>query len=431
MQGPVGHESGERDLGSGVNAGAGAWYALLLLTACHIVAAADARLPLILVQSIKADLGLSDTEIGLIIGPAFSITYAIAAIPIARLSDRYARKYIMGVAISVWSLFTAAAGTATGFATMLMARTGLAVGESALIPASHSIIADSFAPQFRARAIAVFSTGVPIGAFLALALGGYINDRYGWRIAMFSVGASGLLLAFLLLLTLREPARKVPIGAEAAGAQKKSIRSLFADPVIRHTIFGGTILCVAHGTIAWMPAYMLRAFEMSASQVGASFGAVAGLAGLVGVVAGGVINDLLARRDARHAFRWLAGAFVLGALLKALALLTPSLPAFLLLIAISTLLLTFYPGPTYAMIQSRVGTESRSFASAVTLFCLQGLGISFGGFLTGWLSDHLPFGGDAERLRWAIVIVALFSIWSAFHYVWATRYLRAAEAAGA
>jgi len=405
-------------------ADARAWYMLLLLTACHILAAADARLPLILIESIKFDLGLNDTQIGLIVGPAFSITYALAVVPVARLSDRHMRKYVIGIAISVWSVFTAAAGAASGFATMLVARTGLAVGESALTPAAHSMIIDTFPGASRARALAIYSVGIPIGAFLALAVGGHINDQYGWRAALYLVGASGLLLSALVMLTLREPVRHYRTDETKAALRTETVRSLFADPVIRHTIIGGTLLCIAHGTIAWLPAYILRSFSMTASQVGASFGAAAGVAGLIGVLAGGVINDLLARRDARHAFWWLGLAFVAGAVFKIWALSMSSFAGFLLLISISTLLLSFYPGPTYAMIQSRVGTESRSFASAVTLFCLQGIGVSLGGFLTGWLSDILPFSTDAERLRGAIAIVALFSIWSAFHYFWATRYLR-------
>ena len=400
------------------------WYMLFVLTACYTLAFMDSRLPLILVESIKADLKLSDTQMGIIVGPAFSITYALAAIPIARLSDRRARKYVIGSAITVWSLFTAAAGTAHNFATLLLARTGLAVGESALTPAAHSLISASFPGKFRARAIAIYSTGISLGAFLALALGGYINDRYGWRTAMYVVGASGLTLALLVFLTLKEPGRQAHSVEPSRPVRKETVRSLFAQPVVRHTIIGGTLLCISHGAIAWLPAYMLRTFSMTTSQVGASFGVAAGLSALIGILLGGVVNDWLAKGDPRRAFWCLAAAFAIGAVLKITALLLPDLLGFLLIISLSTVLLTFYPGPTYGMIQSQVDADSRSFASAVGLFCLQGIGISIGGLLTGWLSDNLPIQGEAAPLRWALIIVSLFSIWAAFHYYWATRYIK-------
>jgi predicted MFS family arabinose efflux permease len=404
------------------------WYMLFTLTACYTLAFLDSRLPLILVESIKADLGLSDTQIGLIVGPAFSITYALAAIPIARLSDRYARKYVIGIAISVWSVFTASAGFAHNFIALALARTGLAVGESALTPAAHSMISDTFPGKARARAIAVYSTGITLGIFLALALGGYINDRYGWRAAMYIVGASGLIMSLVIILTVKEPKRGAQEAQAVKGVRKATIRSLLGDPVIRHTIIGGTLLCAAHGATAWLPAYMLRNFSMTTSEVGASFGAAGVVAGLIGVLAGGFVNDWLAKRDIRWPFRFFAFAFAAGALLKIAALLMPTFLGFLLFISLSTVLLISYPGPTYGMIQSRVDPDSRSFASAVGLFCLQGVGISIGGLLPGWLSDTLPFSSDGASLRWALILVSLFSIWSGFHYYWATRHLGKDEA---
>lgn len=410
--------------------GAREWYMLFVLTACYTLAFTDSRLPLILVESIKADLKLSDTQMGIIVGPAFSITYALAAVPIARLSDRYARKYVISVAIAVWSLFTTAAGASHNFMTLLLTRTGLAVGESALTPAAHAMISDTFPGKSRGRAIAIYSTGITLGSFLALALGGYINDRYGWRVAMYIVGASGLFLAVLILVTMKEPRRGASADQRTDVGHKETVRSLFADPVVRHTIIGGTLLCVAHGATAWLPAYMLRNFSMTTSQVGAAFGVAAGGAGLIGVLAGGFINDWLAKRDMRWPFWFFAVAFVLGAVLKVVALLMSSFIGFLFFICLSTLLLVSYPGPTYGMIQSRVDARSRSFASAVGLFCLQGIGISIGGLLTGWLSDTLTsFDGAAGSLRWALIIVSCFSALSGIHYYWATRHLRAANGA--
>ena len=407
----------------GAISGARAWWSVFIFTIALMFNFLDRQLMTLLITPIKQDLGLSDTQIGFIVGPAFSITYALAAIPIARLSDRYRRKYVIGIAISVWSLFTAAGGTAQNFLTLLLARTGLAVGEAALTPAAHSMISDTFPGKTRARAIAIYSTGITLGIFLALALGGYINDRYGWRAAMYLVGASGLFMTVVIVLTVKEPARGAPKPETGTRPRKETIRSMFADPVIRHTIIGGTLLCASHGTMAWIPAYMIRNFSLSSSEVGASFGIAGLLSGLLGVLAGGFINDWLAKRNIRWPFRFFAVAFAAGALLKIAALLVPGFFGFLVLICLSSMLLVAYPGPTYGMLQSRVDSDSRSFASAVGLFCFQGIGISIGSFLAGWLSDNLPASDGATSLRWALVIVSMFSVWSGFHYYWATRHL--------
>jgi predicted MFS family arabinose efflux permease len=422
--------SKQPDIGAEPAVRARQWYMLVVLTACYTLAFLDSRLPLILVESIKADLRMSDTQMGVLVGPAFSVTYALAAIPIARLSDRHARKYVIGAAIAVWSIFTATAGAAHNFMALLFARTGLAVGESALTPAAHSMISDSFPVKYRARAIAVYSTGITLGMFMALALGGYINDHYGWRAAMFLVGGSGLFLSALIMLTVKEPARSAPAQSNEVSERKQTIRTLLADPVIRHTVIGGTLLCASHGATAWLPAYMIRNFAMTTSQVGVSFGAAAALSGLLGVLAGGFVNDWLAKRDIGWPFRFFAFAFAAGAALKVIALMMPTFLGFLFFICLSTLLLISYPGPTYGMIQSRVDAGSRSFASAVALFCLQGIGVSIGGLMTGWLSDVLPLANGATSLRWALVIVSLFSIWSGFHYFWAARHLAVARRAG-
>ena len=416
------HDAGPMRLAE-AGVGMRARYMLFLLTACYTLAFLDSRLPLILVESIKADLRLSDTQMGVIVGPAFSVTYAISTIPIARLSDRLRRKHVIAAAIAFWSICTAAGGAAYNFLSLLFARTGLAVGESALTPAAHSMISDSFPARARGRAIAIYSTGITLGIFSSLALGGYINDQYGWRAAMYLVGALGIIMVLLILFTLREPERATREADTGQTRTRATVRSLLSDPVIRHTIIGGTVLGISLGAISWIPAYMLRNFDMTTSQVGASYGAAGGVAGLLGIIAGGVVTDALAKRDARWPFRFLAAAFVLGALAEICALFLSTVMGFLILICIASALLLTYPGPTFGMIQSRAGSESRSFASAVGVFCLQGIGISTGGLLTGVLSDHLPYDGPAGPLRGALTIIALFLIWAAFHYYWATRYL--------
>src|SRR5690606_29538441 len=225
----------------------------------------------------------------LITGPAFSLTYAISAIPIAKLSDRAVRVRIIATAIVVWSSLTALGGLAQGMKTLLLSRMGVAMGEAALTPAAHSIIADYTEKTARSKAIAIYSLGLAIGTFLALSLGGYLNDRFGWRMTLFITGASGIILSVLVLTTLREPKREQASGSREL--PKGNLLSLLRNGPVRNLMLGGAILGISSGALgSWAPAYVMRTFGFSATETGASFGAVAGGVAILGLLCGGFIG---------------------------------------------------------------------------------------------------------------------------------------------
>jgi predicted MFS family arabinose efflux permease len=397
-----------------------AWYVVFVLTACYTLAFVDSKIPFILVQAIKSDLGLTDTQLGIIAGPAFSLMYAAGALPIAKLSDRIARKYVIAVAVSVWSAFTAAGGATHSFYAFTFSRTGVALGESALTPAAHSIFADYFPASRRSKVIAIYSCGIAIGSFIALTVGGAMADRLGWRATLMIVGGVGLALSFLVAATVQEPPRDL----SATGRQmaEGGVAALLADPAIRNTIIGGTILGIANGSVsAWGPAYIMRTFHLSAAATGATYGTLLGILAIVGTLAGGLIAGWLSSKDVRYGFRLLAVAFFISTIAKIVSLLTSSYVLFLAFGAISALLQLFYPGPTYATIQSLAKPTARSFASAVTMFCINAVGIAGGAFLTGLLSDRLVPVVGSESLRWSLGIMSLMSAWAALHY-WRASY---------
>jgi predicted MFS family arabinose efflux permease len=406
-----------------------AWYVTFILTACYTLSFMDSKLPFILVQLIKKDLSLTDTEMGILAGPAFSLTYAICTIPLAKLSDRLTRKYIIAGAVTIWSAFTASCGMAHAFASFMFGRVGVAFGESALTPAAHSMIADYFPERERAKVIAIYFSGIAVGSFLALSAGGFLADRYGWRSTMYAVGATGVALALLMLTTVREPVRE-----QKDAARKRSegnIVALFANPAIRNTIIGGTILGIAGGShSAWTPAYIMRTFGLSASATGASYGVLTGVVALTGTLLGGFLASWLSGKDIRYGHRLLAVAFLMAAPCMVIALCVDSYSLFMLFSAMAGLLLVAYPGPTYATIQSLVEPGSRSFAAAVTLFCIQGIGLALGAFLTGWLSDKFAGQYGANSLRWSMIVMSLASVWAAFHYWAASNHLGRRPAAG-
>jgi predicted MFS family arabinose efflux permease len=375
----------------------------------------DASLPYILVEAVKADLNLTDTQIGLVTGPAFSLTYAICALPIAKISDRYIRKRVICTAIVVWSGLTAAAGLAQGFATFALTRVGVALGESALTPAANSIIADNTTPTTRPIALAVYTLGVPIGGILALVLGGWISDNYGWRTAFFLIGGSGLFLTLLVGFTVREPVRRRD--KASFGVSKGDIRSLFKHAALRNILVGGALTGMSVSPLhAWGPAYTMRTFGLSATETGASFGPSIGVAAIIGMVAGGFVASSFAAERPGHTFRLLAILLVVGTAAQIASLLVSSYALFLLLIALTSFCVTFYTAPVLATIQSLVDPRARSFAAAVAMFCISGIGLASGAFLTGLLSDLLRSSVAGESLRWALLILTMIRLWAAAHF---------------
>jgi predicted MFS family arabinose efflux permease len=403
------------------------WYVVAVLMLCQTLGSLDAKLPFILVESLKRDLMLSDTQIGLITGPAFSLTYAISAIPIAALSDRRVRVHIIGGAIVLWSALTALGGLAQGMTSLLLSRTGVAIGESTLTPAAHSIIADYTDKESRPKAIAIYSVGLAIGTFLALFLGGYLNDLVGWRVTLFVTGATGLAVALLVLTTVREPNREQTSGKREL--PKGNLLSLLRNKPIRNLILGGAILGISSGALgSWAPAYIMRTFHLSATETGASFGAIAGGVAILGILCGGFIGGWLAQREPRSAFNLLALSFIVAMIAQVGALLTGNFPLFMILSALSIFLVAFYLAPTYATIQSAVDPSARSFAAAVTLFSISGIGLASGAFVCGLLSDLLqPYFG-AESLKIALIILSGFKFWGAVHYILVGRHLADAMA---
>ena len=397
------------------------WYVIVVLTLCQTLAFLDARLPFILVEKLKADLNLSDTQLGLITGPAFSLTYAICAIPIAKISDRYVRTRVINVSILLWSALTAAGGAATGFGTFALSRIGVAAGEAGLAPAAHSIIAGYTTPASRPRAMAIYGLGAAIGTTLAFVVGGWIGDQYGWRTALYLVGGSGATLVLLVMLTVKEPVRNADRGSSKK-LPKGNLKSLLSNGGIRNIIIGGALMGLSSGALnAWGPAYIMRSFNLSATQTGASFGGLMGALGLVGMLIGGFAASWLAKRRPGNVFRMLTIAFALASVFQFASYMAMDYHLFLGLTALSTLFVAFYFAPTYATIQSLAHPDSRSFASAVTLFAVNGIGIASGSFLAGLFSDVLrPTFGD-DSLRWSLILLTIMKPWAAIHYYLAAR----------
>lgn len=393
-----------------------AYWVLALLSLSYSLNLIDRKLVFILAQPIKLDLQLSDTQLGLLTGLAFTLVYSTAAIPIALLSERKNRSVVIASAIAVWSLLTAAGGFAASFTQLVLARMGVAIGEAGCAPPSHSLLGDYFPPARMATVLAIFTAGAPLGSMLGMLLGGVLNDLADWRTAMIVVGLPGLLLALLVLTTVKERPRSDPGTPSlplAAG-----MRRMFASPTVRHILFGGALAMVGQGaTGAFGPAYIMRTYQVSATTTGWSYGLFLFVAGTIGALLGGFLADRLRRRDIRWGLWLVAGAMACATPSIIASLFAPSYPAFLVLLAPNEMAGLLYAGPCFSAMHIIVGARMRAVSSAIFLFALTGVGASVGPLAAGVLSDTFAGLGYVNSLRPALAILAFVNLWAAAHFI--------------
>jgi predicted MFS family arabinose efflux permease len=400
-----------------------------VLTAVYVSNYVDRQILSILLEPIKREFSLSDTELGFLSGISFAIFYATLGIPIAVWADRGNRRNIVALATVVFSVMTAVCGLAASFVQLALARIGVGIGEAGASPPSHSILADLYRPHERATAMAIFALGVPFGILVGFLAGGWINEFFGWRAAFLVVGAPGLLLALLVRTTLREPPRGQSEGRDqearaVAPPVSEAFRTFLRVRSLRHLAVGAALNSfVGYGAVAWLPAFLIRSFGMSTGDVGTALALIIGIVGGAGTFLGGYFADRLARRDVRWNV-WLVAACVGGATPFAFGVYLASdafwaLVFFLVPAAVGAL----YLGPCLAMVQGLVPLRMRTLASAVLLFVINIIGLGLGPQAIGILSDLLAARFGDESLRYALLLASLVNVWAALHFALAGRTL--------
>jgi len=353
----------------------------------------DRQLLSILSEPIRKDLGLSDTQLGLLTGPAFAIFYTAAGLPVAALADRWGRVTIVWISCALWSLFSALSGVAVNFASLFGARIGLGVGEAGCSPPSYSVIADYFPPDRRGLGIAIYNLGIPLGAMAGAVIGAGVSAAYGWRMAFFAISLPGVLLALAVALTVREP----PRGAMDAGAgpstQRGSmlggIAAFSCDPVLVLTALSAAgAAFVSFGIMNWIPALLLRERGMTLSQLAVFFGPIMGAGGIVGTLASGFLCDRL-RRHTRMADALVPFAALLVGLVAFVFLVRQtSWPPTILALAVLCITNSMWLTPAHATVQARSPSERRSLNSAIVIFAVNLIGLSGGPVFVGIASDY-------------------------------------------
>jgi predicted MFS family arabinose efflux permease len=397
-----------------------------VLMLVNVVNFIDRQLPFILIESIKADLHLSDSEIGILAGLSFAIVYSFAAFPLAFLADRWSARHMLVLSLSLWSVMTAAAGFAKSFGFLLTARTGVAAGEAGCAPAAHSLIARLFPANRRAFVLSIYSLGVPIGSMTGLVLGGWINDVASWRTAFLIVGLPGLVLSLLVWAVLPRNIRPAAAPTERPVGLTEGVRYLFGLRSFRHMAAATSLFgCGSYAINVFASAFLIRVHGLTTAQAGLGFGLAFGLGGFAGTFLGGAIADRLAKRDPA----WMQRLPAIGQLLcfpVALgAWLVPSAGVSIVLLGLTYVTGLLYFAPSFATAQMLAPDRMRASAVATLNFGLTLVGSSVGPIGVGWVSDRLAPQYGHLSLRYALCLMGITILWSGWHFWRASRLLRA------
>ncbi len=346
---------------------------------------------------IQKEFHLSDTLVGLL-GSAFLIVYAVAALPFGYWADRGVRRNVVAAGVAIWSVATLFTGFARNFVQLFLSRAVLGIGEASYYPAGTSLLSDYFPKEQRGRTMSIWGAGSAFGIAVGFAGGGYVAEKFGWRSAFFFAAVPGIIFA-LLAFGLREPLRgNVESRGQAVektqDAGPRNFIQLLQIPTLRATIFSQTLLYFVLASNAfWLPLVLTRRFNLSVSKAGLLAGVVLVAGGLIGTLAGGWIADRRALKNpAAHLEVGIAG-FLIGAVFISIALVAPMnigpIPVFAPAFLLAVVCLYLYSGPFTAVSQNVVSPALRASAVTMLLFVSHILGDSHAPFDVGWISDRV------------------------------------------
>ncbi|GAM97368.1 major facilitator family transporter [alpha proteobacterium U9-1i] len=378
----------------------------------------------IVLQDIKTELSASDTQLGFLTGIAFASFYAVMGLPIAHWADRGNRITILSVTVALWSIAVSATAFVGNFLQLLAVRVVTAVGEAGCMPPAHSLIADEFTRAERPRAVSIFILGGPLALLIGYFAAGWLNQFYGWRLTFVILGAPGLALALLALLTLREPRKtknlsKSPAPVSPTSNQPNVIAVfsiLWRNRAFRHLLICYSLwFLFAYGLLQWMPSFFIRSHGLSTGELGTWSSLVWGVAGGAGCILGGELATRFAAHRERQQLRGCAIAFSFFSVLSAAAFLVSDYHWAFGLLALAALGGNTSQGPMLATMQSLVPPHLRAMSIAIVYFFANLIGMGLGPLLAGVISDTLhPFFGD-EALRYALVAMCPGYLWAAWH----------------
>ncbi len=379
----------------------------------------------LVLQNIKTDLHLSDTQLGLLSGIAFALFYSVLGVPLARWADRGNRVTIISLSIGLWSVAVAVCGAARSFLQLMLIRVVVGVGESGCVPASLSLISGFFTRDERPRAVSIYMQGVSASVLFGYFAAGWLNQLFGWRIMFVVIGLPGLALATLGVWTIKEaPERKAELAMAKRPCESfmEVCSFLLRRPTFRHMLY-----CCAvnwffiYGIMQWTPAFFVRSFSMKTGELGTWLAAIYGISFIAGFHLGGEWVTRFALRNESRQLRAMAIVTYIAGVLSALTYLPATSPNYYLALAwlgLSTLTGSAVSGPQFAVIESLMPARMQSVAVALIYLVGNLVGLGLGPWVTGALSDALrPWLGE-ESLRYALLLLSPICVWSGWHF-WA------------
>jgi predicted MFS family arabinose efflux permease len=394
---------------------------MALLVIAYTLNFIDRQIAGILAEPIKQDLHLTDSQLGWLGGTAFALFYTVLGIPIARLADRGDRSVILTAGLALWSLATAVCGFAQNFAQLFLGRMAVGVGEAAGVAPAYSLLTDLYPAERRARAMALFSLGIPLGSALGVVFGGLIAAKVDWRVAFIVLGVVGLVFAPIYKIGVRDPGRR-ELRDTASLAEVFAV--LARKPSFWLMSFAaGTGSLVSYGLAFWIPSFLARSFHLSLIDRSLIFGAIQLVGGIAGVWLGGLVGDRMRRaRPAAYALVPMV-TYALCLPFFLLAFSSRSIAASAVLFLIPTALSLAWLGPVIGAVNGLVPAHMRATASAMYLFILNLIGLGFGTLVIGMISDALAARFGTEALRYSAMATSFLYLLAALLMALAARRL--------
>lgn len=382
-------------------------YVMFILVVVYTFNFIDRQIVGILAVPIKADLGLSDTQLGLMGGLAFALFYTGLGIPVAMLADRWKRTWIITAALTTWSAMTAVCGLAQNFWQLFLGRVGVGVGEAGGVAPAYSLISDYYPSHQRARALSVYSFGIPIGSALGILFGGYIASKIDWRFAFFAVGLAGVIVAPVFKLTVAEPVRGGYDSQRydrATPGLRAIVQKLAHKPSFWIISLGASAASmIGYGMFFWLPSFFVRSFGLELLEASLFYGGILLLGGIAGTWLGGAMADRFGANRRGMYVTIPAIAFLATVPFYILAILSPNLTTTFFAMLIPTGLGLAWLGPVLSAIQHVVPPTMRATASAIFLFINNLIGLGLGTVALGIISDSLESRFGDDSLKYAIL----------------------------
>jgi predicted MFS family arabinose efflux permease len=410
------------------------WYVLGLLTLVYAVNIADRFSISTLIEPIKTELELTDASVAFLTGVALAIFYVTIGIPVAALADRANRRNVIACAVALWSVMTTFCGLAQTYWHLLLARIGVGIGEAGGTAPSTSMLADKFPPARRPMALTLFALGASLGSWLGSSIAGGISDRFGWRAAFLALGIPGTVLALTVFMTVREPKRgalDVTAFSVAPMSFKETLQHIARSRSALHLLIAATVVTFwSWGLMWWTPTFLVRSYEMTVGQAGATLGSMHLFAGSACTVLTSLLMARPAAADPRHVARLLAGVTAITTIPSLVLYWTLSRDLSLAMLWIFVPAIYFYIGPILGVLQNLVPPGGRAQACAILLLMANVANLVIAPQLIGILSDYLAATADTgrESLRFALLAMAPTGFWAAWHLWTCGRTIREDQA---